>query len=719
MFRVGDLVTGVDESPYGCTSEYSLCVVDEIIDDSSMNVTVVIHKDGDWGRCTNTSVEKEFFKHCTYEEFMQTYPEAEFIRGWSLARLNEIINTTSNKEEKKVELKMDKETIGSYTLTDEEKASLREEMMKLLVEYDYDPTDSALNIIIDTWIKNKGWMVNLFKKHPNYNGKYQIVFDTDYNRVTNKNEIYQFSDYVRRVSRDMFRVEKQIGKFSYYECRKIYRKLNDLADSLSFLIRIGYNPVIDGKTAKQWEAERLRWKEKYEEYVDTCKIDCDEAFDREKWDIDDKLYYITCLINEMGEHIADEDFADNINRRMPEVKAVNGQKVSRIVGKIAKITGIDKDENWNRQYAKYCDAINPLSIKRHTILSCHPVDYLTMSFGNSWASCHTIDKHNKRGMPNDYSGCYSSGTLSYMLDESSFVYYTVDKSYNGNEYELQDKINRNMFHMGEDKLIQARVYPQATDGEKGIYKQIREIAQKVISDCLGVSNMWVNVKGTEECKYSIHSHGTHYRDYTNFSDCNVSYLKYEEDNTYRNKNRIHVGHDPICVHCGYKYDWAEAVECQDCYEDNVTCYNCDHTYDRDDMHYIDGEWYCEDCCFYCEYHEEWEVGDYTYVENYGRVCDYALENGDFYRCEHCYEYHYDDDHIEAEDGTTFCCESCAEREGYMMLYDVRWYPEDDVYYCEHCERYVHRDDWNSELECCIDCEDEVETEREEELAEVV
>ena len=88
------------------------------------------------------------------------------------------------------------------------------------------------------------------------------------------------------------------------------------------------------------------------------------------------------------------------------------------------------------------------------------------------------------------------------------------------------------------------------------------------------------------------------------------------------------------------------------------------------------------------------------------MCDYALENGDFYRCEHCYEYHYDDDRIEAEDGTTFCCESCAEREGYTQIDSGEWYPEEDVYFCEHCETYVHRDDWNDIIECCTDCEED-------------
>jgi hypothetical protein len=339
-----------------------------------------------------------------------------------------------------------------------------------------------------------------------------------------------------------------------------------------------------------------------------------------------------------------------------------------------------------------------------------------MSFGNSWASCHTIDKQNKREMPNDYSGCYSSGTLSYMLDGSSFVYYTVDKDYNGSELELQDKINRNMFHIGEDKLIQARVYPQTTDGETGIYRQIREIAQKVISDCLGVPNMWVNRKGASECKSVIDSYGTHYRDYLHFSDCNVSYLK--GDDNLLNDNVIEVGHDPICPNCGDYHSTEECIECEGCYEDEIECADCGSYHSRSEMREIDGEWYCNDCVFYCDYHDEYEHGSYTYVENYGRVCGSGLDWGDFYCCEHCGDYRHRDDMILTVDDSWFCCDSCAERDGYMEL-DGEWYPESEIHTCEHCGQLVHINDWDYDYDCCNDCVEEIRAEIEAEEREAI
>ena len=615
-----------------------------------------------------------------------------------------------------MELRMNKTELGSYILTEEERETLRTEIIDLLEEYDYNPTESAVDKILDEWVRNKGWMIELFKKHPNYNGKFQIVFDADYTRCTDKRTLLTFASWMYCAAEPLLKVPVQKGVFSYSEVRETISKLNGIVEVMNNIKRLGYSATINGRTYEETIAEKNKWQEKYSSYRndESLYITGDIAYDKAKYQLYSALYYFVNYLSSYTEHIATEEFANNVNDRFPSIKAVAGQKVSRIINKLCKLIGIDKDLNYNREFAKYSDAINSLAIKRHTILSCHPVDYLTMSFGNSWASCHTIDKQNRRNMPNNYSGCYSSGTLSYMLDESSFVYYTVDKSYEGDEYELQDKINRNMFHMGEDKLIQARVYPQATDGDSGIYKQIREIAQKVISDCLGVPNMWKNVKGSDECSNMIYSYGTHYRDYRSFSDCNVSYLKRETTNEV-NIEGIYVGHNPICPSCGREHDYQEAIECNSCYEDLKTCYCCGCTGHEDSMHYIDGEWYCDDCSFYCEYHECWESGDYTYVENYGRVCDDALDDDQFYICDRCRRYYWRDsnydDHIMAEDGSDFCGTSCAERAGYVEL-DGEWYHEDDVFYCEHCNTAVHRDNWNDELDCCTDCEDEVKEEME-------
>ena len=719
MFKVGELITKIEEGDYSITTPRALCIVDEV-KERTIIVTVVAHAD----KLSYTGhVEAQQFKHCTYNEFMTQYPNAKLTSSYTAEQLRQI-NNEENVEEKKMELRMDKKKFGEYVLTEEERKSLKQEIIDLLEEYDYNPTDVGVNNIIDEWVKNKGWMVNLFKKHPNYNGKYQIVFDTDYVRACDKEAINSFGCWLENRAH-MLKQEKKIGAFTYQETMDIYDKLDNICEHMRYIQNKGYKADVNGKTYDEMVAEKNRWLKKYQRYFSAERNGeiytyNNKAFSRESWDLYRNMTHFAQVIRSNTEAVATEVFANNTNGYFEKAKAVAGQKVSRIVNKVYTLAGLQTDREFNQEFAKYSDGINPITFTRHTILSCHPVDYLTMSFGNSWASCHTIDKHNKRGMPNDYSGCYSSGTLSYMLDETSFVYYTVDNKYNGNEYELQDKINRNMFHIGEDKLVQGRVYPQTTDGETGIYRQIREITQKVIADCLEAPNLWKNFKGIDDCRYAISSTGTHYPDYTNFEDCNVSYLKNETDEI--NKNKIIVGHYPICPNCGKEHSHQEAVECENCYNDQKSCYNCGYHYDEGDMHYIDGDWYCEDCCFYCEYHEEWEIGDpddAIYVQGYGKVCEDALEdNDDFYTCDRCGDYFYKhnyrgEDYIETEDDKTFCCESCAERAGYTSTSDGYWYPESEVHFCEHCENDVHDDDWNEELGCCTDCEDEVKAEKEE------
>ena len=618
----------------------------------------------------------------------------------------------------KMNLRMTKEM--KHVLVEKEQTVLRDEIFNLLEDYYYNPSNRAIDKILNTWNMNKGWMIELFKKHPNYNGKYQIVFDTDYERKIDTTEVKRFARYINDKTKYLLE-EKIVGKFSYNEYVNITNRLQYICDYCAKIEIKGYKPSANGKSLKELFEEKEEWEKKLKiNYTQNEDVHCDRfnnmAYDRVKYETRGKVNNVIDGLYDLKVSLADERFVKIINLNFPEVKAVVGQKVSRIINKLCGILGINKEEDYNREFAKFADAINPLKITRHTILSCHPIDYLTMSFGNSWASCHTIDKDNKRNMPDNYSGCYSSGTLSYMLDESSFVFYTVESKYNGNEYELQDKVNRNMFHIGEDKIVQARIYPQCNDGEDGLYKQFREIAQKVIAECLGVPNLWKNVKGVYECGNAIRSYGTHYRDYRNFSSCNVSYLKY--DNTEDvNTNKIEVGHNPICPTCGYEHSYEECIECEDCWDGSArrTCNCCGSVDNEEDMYYIDGEWYCCDCTFYCEYHDAREVGgdDSIYVEDYGYVCEHAFSNGDFFICEHCDRTYHIDDCITTVDGNTYCCERHAMNDDYIKISNGEWYHIDDLHYCEDCENSVTDDEWNDEYECCEECASEREEDEEE------
>jgi hypothetical protein len=415
-------------------------------------------------------------------------------------------------EKKKKEINME---LVKEIITDEERDMLLDNMKFLLDQYDYQYTDEALNKIIDTWATNKADLITAFKRHPNYlEGKFMIVFSHNFNREVDKDEINKFRTWLLSYDTTM-----AVREFMPEDMR---------------------NHVID--------------------YGQKLPSD---------------FYDFICSLPNSTEQYIDEDIVSRFDDICPDIHAHKGQKMSRVVNKLLTYVGYNKLPDYNREFAKYADALNPLQITRHTVLSVNPLDYLTMSFGNSWASCHTIDKENKRGMPNSYEGMYSSGTVSYMLDSPSMVFYTVDASYKGNNFWNEPKINRQMFHWGENKLIQGRLYPQDNDGNNSAYTPYREIVQSIMSELFGFTNLWTVSRGTGASAKYVVSEGTHYKDYECYGNCTLSRPKGSE-----NENDITIGHDPICINCGEEHDTQDNIFC--CAK-KVFCAHCRSEIDDGDI----------------------------------------------------------------------------------------------------------------------------------------
>lgn len=486
--------------------------------------------------------------------------------------------------------------------------NLQSKMSQLLEKYDYNYTDYALDKIINKWSTVKSPLLNAFKTHPNYiPEQFCIAFDTDYERTVNKNASSIFAQYLT------------------WTCAERYR--DDIPEAI--------------KNRKESEMQYLP----------------------------DVLYTFLANLSSYAARTISEETCALLNNIIPEIHPHAGEKTSRVINRICTYLGYNKDPDYNREFAKYADSLSPMIIKRHTVVSLNPLDYLTMSFGNSWASCHTIDKHNKRNMPNSYSGAYSSGTISYMLDPSSIVFYTVDASYNGTEYWNQPKINRQMFHYAGYKLVQGRLYPQDNDNNVSEYTTYRQIVQQVIAQCFNIPNLWTVSKGTSAASSYIHDVGTHYRDYRNYSNCTLSKNK-EHSN---NENHIYVGAYPICIECG---DTHENEECINCCSSNCTC--CEDCgcglEDEDDIYWVNGDPYCRDCVYYCQWCDE-----------YHRSEEYYIEDRDMYVCESCYREDFG------------CCEECGDYYSEENLTEVINEDGRHIYVCEHCLDRLYEE--------CVECEE--------------
>ena len=516
-------------------------------------------------------------------------------------------------------------------LTNLERENLIHNLENLLEDYDYKYTIDALDHIIEVWEENKGDLITHFKNHPNYvEGKFLIAFTSDFERGIDVKAIIRFANWVN--------------------------------SSFRAIVDCNYLPE---------DIDKIR-RETHKTYLPQ--------------DMYDWLYYELGSINEQ---FVSETLAETLNDIFPFGHAHKGQKVSRVINKILTYLGFNKLSGYNREYAKFADALSPITIKRHTVLSINPLDYLTMSFGNSWASCHTIDKRNKRNMPNSYEGMYSSGTMSYMLDGTSMVFYTVDAAYDGTDYWTQPKINRQMYHWGEEKLVQSRLYPQDNDGDSSVGVPYRNIVQGIMSTIYDFPNLWTFKEGTSPIYNVVVSHGTHYKDYTNFGTCTLSRVKGTD-----NDNIMHIGHSPICIECGCEHNTENNINC--CTNKHI-CQDCgceihDH---NDNIYWIDGEAYCEDCVHWCDHCETYvrEV-HYVHSRGYARYVCESCRDEYYAECEDCGEWHRTEDMTWVESESDYYCSDC----------------DGDLIYCDECGEYVHEDNSmyvpRERINICDDCREE-------------
>lgn len=299
------------------------------------------------------------------------------------------------------------------------------------------------------------------------------------------------------------------------------------------------------------------------------------------------------------EQIADEDRFANFqtalraatseyNSTLPErileivranggIKCATGQKTSRIIGRLCSAFGVDKHKQYNSIFAQLSDSLTPLHIYKTALLSVHPCDFLEMSSKTStWSSCHGL-----------VSGSYQAGTLSYMTDDVSMVFFTVDSDVTDHFYRAARR-TRQMFFYQKNLLLQSKLYPKDAADYNELY---RGIVQRAIATCLSVPNRWILKKKRENIMgYFESGEGSQqYADY-DYSG-NVSLLK--ESTEY---GHLIIGKPSLCVCCGEIFS-GNRIQCH-C-QDLVVCKECGQTVSKRNARYTDGAYYCNSCLHIC------------------------------------------------------------------------------------------------------------------------
>lgn len=411
-----------------------------------------------------------------------------------------------------------KERWGMYCDTDK----LVADMMMLLTKYHHNCTEHGVCEILNTYFTNKQSLIDLFMTSSNYVGNMRICVDVELARGINPNEIRNFCE----------EFPSAIGAQNVF-----YKYTDEYGKTLKDYSRTG---------VRRFKASQLC-------YGDMRNTLCSNSVNRMKFRHDgvtlesaneyDKFWSMICGFRYSPNVNLHPDTVNVLTQHKINGKFVAGMKTSRAFNRVCSIYGIDKLEKYNKMFAEYADMVSGLKRKLKFYISLNPLDYLTMSFGNSWSSCHTIDKKNERGMANGYQGMHCGGVLSYLLDGTSIITYIHNHATEDHE---EGKIYRNMFHFDNGTLLQGRIYPQGNDGATDLYKTFRRFMQIEFTKLLNLkADDWL--LKTNGCSSNVVSYGVHYRDYEHFDGCVVSYPREMPDASH---NVIAVGHSRICPYCG-------------------------------------------------------------------------------------------------------------------------------------------------------------------------
>jgi hypothetical protein len=425
-----------------------------------------------------------------------------------------------------------KQAYGHYCDTDK----LVDDIMRLLTKYYHNNTEEGVCAMLNKFFENKKDLIDLFIQSKNYIGDLRISFDIELVRETSRYELSCFCD----AFSEKVRAKDVICKYK-----------DEHGKTLNDYLAIG----IKSLTARDLMNDNIRKQLTVNDEHKNAFV----ASDGRTRESDKAFQTFSNMMYAFGRYCKsalDDDMVSKLEQYEINERFASNLKTSRAFNRVCAHFGVDKLPKYNKLFAQYSDMISDTKRKMIFYMSLNPLDYLTMSFGKSWASCHTIDKTNKRRMPNSYSGAYCGGTLSYMLDQSSFV--TFVHSNVPEDIIEEGKIYRNMFHYQNDMLVQGRIYPQGTDGNTDLYKVFRGFVQKEMAALLGITNAWVK-SGTRPSSVT-YSRGAHYRDYECFGNCNVSHHKEKGIS----ENYVNIGHEGICPNCGAPVT----------YDSRLTCHNC-------------------------------------------------------------------------------------------------------------------------------------------------
>lgn len=633
--------------------------------------------------------------------------------------------------------------------------------MKFLRKYGYKTTQQGVQKILDAWKVNKAGLLEKFRQHPNWDeDNLAIVMnDVELPKQFSNKPLTDFSSWMNVTLPKYEKTKATEDKSEIY----YINKLDDIRSMIRYANKNNKKVEVDGEDVHDIQEKA---QQEYDDFnartANLYKLDED----------DDKAFFITNEFKENVDkvynaikYIANYCTDSNITAEQAEyingyynVNASENQKLSRVINKLCTAIGLNeyretetttnlegeqitREVGYQNKFNIMAEGITSKTYKVHVVASLNPIDFWGMSLMHKIGSCQIIDCYNIENRNKAYSGQFSGGTTTLMLDSSTIIFYTVIEDYKGNKYYLEDKMNRCMFSISEDGtvMIQHRNYPDGRDGgDSNKAKYYREIMQKIVSDLWNhEENLWVIRKGSSEVRNWYFKSGLHYNDLDCCGDVNVSLLKYH----FHDGTKINIGvSEAICPVCGRKHRNQSNIMCYECRDryysrdnaildifetnpelDTITppsysdfeeteltvctreCAHCGEPINEDDAIEIDGNWYCDaECAENDGYHWIDEIDDYRH-ENDGIQMDY--ESDEWHLEENMYEddynghWYYGDPEVIADDGSRFHDVDNAISADYDEDEEGYWYPREEMLWNDSHGCYRHHDN-------CIEINDE-------------
>lgn len=443
-------------------------------------------------------------------------------------------------------------------------------------------------------INAKSWLFDLFKNHPGHNGKGQIIMPLEIERPVDGNVICRFADYIQNIAKKYYLTEATIENMTYSEVLDKLQDMERLIRAVDYMCLTNDEVIIKGKEFGYYREKYSLLQNIQTEFEYSSKYyycGNNKYTTKENRALYNKALNISEAIRHcIGSKLEDETDIEKLAKDFPNSQCRSGIKITKVIQKCLKELGLyqivmeKEKETFNKNYAAWCDAVSPKTFIKWSIFSINFVDFLTMCHGNSWTSCMNTDKDCWFTSGNYSHGFNSRRVLDYALDPSTIVFYTVDQEYDGDDWELQPKLTRQLFHFGEGKLIQSRLYPQSSTSRRNTYTQYRENVEKILADCMNEANLWSAPsrgtidydEGIFKMPYYYTSDGD-YVDFTSFAshDCTerdfqseVNYVVFRgSTNREDNGEPMMIGStDAVCIMCGdsMREDYTESIACKYC-----------------------------------------------------------------------------------------------------------------------------------------------------------